>query len=303
MEFIEKQFLFGQHRFIAKDHVVHLQRKAYLKNKKNFIYALDSHFFFDRYFIFWLGGFFEKTGSFKIIKRKHFYFTFLLAHYQYKLLKWICYQLNFGTVLFNFKKLKFFLFIYRRTHVKIFGTILVKTLIFKRTLRQFFLWVEYSKFIINLRDFDSVLQVNTPQLLHKGFFWGLLDSCARFKIYTRTSLTARFKLNVRFIFYCDLPIQERWFFKFLFKIFSFPIFTVRSSSVVRVILNTKEDCLILIKLLLRQKLFNRRLRITFLNWVDIFDYLYLRKIKYYRKQNFKKLLQYFYISSYLKTTK
>lgn len=294
MDFINKKYLLRQHRFVGKDSLIHLQRKKERQLNRFIVYVLDKELKFDFYFIVWFCGFFELSGEFKLVKLQKIYFAILLYFTSYKMLRWLRYQFNFGDVFYNFKKQKYFLFIFKFKHLRILIHLFNGYLNFFRSLRQFYLWLKYYSYFQKQNVSMSIPFSILFKLLPKAFFLGLIDNKANFKIYkSERKKGRRFKSRFRFVFFIDLPLYEKNFFSFLIKFFNRPVFLLRSTKTIRLVISAIEDYSVLIRLLYRFKLFNRLLRLRYENWKTALDYIILKNLKYRRPQHIRLLLERF----------
>lgn len=298
MKFLPLKYLLGGHRFVDKKHPLHKHRERYRLSVSRFVGIIDRDDLYDDYFMNWFCGLADPTCLFDIIRRGRVTrFLFVVFHYNNKLLRWVRYHFNFGLVFFSRKYKKFMFVVYKKPHLRVIINVLNGYLRTIRSLSQFYLWLKQYREERNM-IYSFLMPEHPLNLARTTYLLGLIDSLGRFKIYRTSNKDYQFKLKIRFVFYMDLPATEISLLRDLKDLFVSPHFFVRSSNTIRFLLTKIDDCSILSNYLLRHKPFNRYLKIKFLNWYSVLQYLHLKKIKYKRKDRLVHLLYNFRYNVY-----
>lgn len=293
MLFVEKKYLYRQHRYLYdSNHIIHKKREYTMRVLKRRTSILDRENSYDEYFMNWFCGFVDSSCFFKFSLAKKYLrptFFFMVFHKDYKLLRWIRYQFNFGEVIYTFKHKRFVYFVINHAHMLILIEVLNGYLRMLRSTRQFYIWLKYYNFCKNT---DYYFQINQePQnLVLTTYLMGLIDCLGHFRISQRLDADYKFKCRIRFSFYMDLPASEIELIKLLSQLFISPTLYVKSGNKIRFLLSKIDDCSILSGYLIRRRPFNRYLKMRFINWYTALQYLYFKKIKYRRKDRVFKLL-------------
>jgi hypothetical protein len=292
MEFIPKKFLLKQHRFLPKDHPIQEIRRKQIRHYKFALPVFDREIFYDYYFMNWFCGFCDPFYFLKIkINKKKISFNFTTYHHQYKLLRWVRYNFNFGEVGYSSRYKKYFYLVKNYSHLKILVNILNGYQQFIRSLTQMYLWLK----VFNIIKQRQKLSFIFPKLIFDDFFFtsylmGLIDVVGRLRMTRIPDKEIFFKYKIRFFFYLDIPSSEIIFLEQFKNLFIQPHFIVRSSKTIRFILYNANDLGVIGNYLIRKKPFNRILKIKFLNWFAALQYLRIKDIVYRRRDRLLQLL-------------
>lgn len=292
MEFIPKRFLLNQHRFIDKNNPIHEIRREKQRFYKNLVPILDREIRYDEYFMNWFCGFCDPYCFFKFkMKKNKPFFSFITYHQQYKLLRWVRYNFNFGEVDYANIYWRYYFLVTRRSHLLVLIEVFNGYFQMLRTLGQFYLWLKYYNKLKKTRYIFKIPS-SIPPLFSSTYFLGLVDAIGRIRMSRmhKPQFKYRFQFRVRFVFYMDIPSTEIRLLEELRCLFESPYFIVRSSKTIRFLISKSSDLGILSSYLIRHKPFNRPLKVRFLNWFAALQYLRLKNIKYRRKDRFFELL-------------
>jgi hypothetical protein len=291
MEFIPKQFLLRQHRFLPKDHPIQEMRLKQIRYDKFLIPTFNRNVFFDYYFMNWFCGFCDPFCFFKIkLQNKKIFFYFITYHRQYKLLRWVRYNFNFGEVGYATAYKKHFYFVKNYRHLQLLVSIFNGYFQFIRSLKQIYIWLKIYGSIKKRQKIKFLLPSLNYKFFDTSYLMGLIDVVGRLRMTRIPDQFVFFKYKIRFFFYMDIPSSEITFLENFRKLFVQPHFIVRSSKTIRFILYNAKDLAVLGGYLLRKQPFNRILKIKFLNWFAALQYLRVKKIVYRRRDRLLQLL-------------
>jgi hypothetical protein len=296
LAFIPQKYLLRQHRFLDLRHPYHMEKyRMDIKNRKQMFYFSRS-IFFDMYFMNWFCGFCDAYCLFQLnIENNKKNCSFITYHQQYKLLRWVRYNFNFGLVDFAKKYNRYFYFVKRKKHLLILIEVFNGFLQMSRTQRQFYIWLKSFNQNSKIKVAHKMQTSLITNLFDNSYLMGLIDTTGRltfavgsYKKYGKHSYDFGYK--TRFVFYMDLPATEIILLNELKKLFSSPYFIVRSSKTIRFLLIRACDLGTLGNYLMRKKPFNRLFKIKFFNWFAALQYLRLKDIKYPRRDRFRELI-------------
>lgn len=303
MEFIPKKFLFRQHRFLPKEHPIQTLREKQIRYDKFSVPILDRNKFFDYYFMTWFCGFCDPFCFFKIkLKNKKIYFYFITYHTQFKLLRWVRFNFNFGEVSYSKPYKKYFFLAKNYNHLNLLLTVFNGYFQFIRSLKQIYLWIKVFNIIKKRQQKKFILPHINKNFFSNSYLMGLIDVVGRLRMTRIPDQFIFFKYKIRFFFYIDVPSSEIIFLENFRKLFFRPHFIVRSSKTIRFILYNASDLAVVGNYLVRKQPFNRILKIKFLNWFAALQYLRVKKIVYRRRDRLLQLL-YRYANYYYKPRK
>lgn len=297
LAFIPQKYLLRQHRFLDLTHPYHFEKYRMDKKNRNQLFYFSRSIFYDMYFMNWFCGFCDAYCLFQVnFKNKKQTYSFITYHPQYKLLRWIRYNFNFGIVAFAKQYNRYFYLVNQKRHLLILIEIFNGFLQMLRTQRQFYLWLRYFNLKYNLQIQHKIQKSLIKNFFENSYLMGLIDMTGRFTFAVGTyrkygKHNYDFGYKTRFVFYMDLPATEINLFNELKKWFLSPYFIVRSSKTIRFLLIRANDLEILGNYLMRKKPFNRILKIKFFNWFAALQYLRLKDIKYPRKDRFRELVK------------
>lgn len=298
LAFIPEKYLLRQHRFLEPDHPYHFAKYKMDKKNRSQLFAFSRDNFFDMYFMNWFCGFCDAYCLFQIDYSKNSLgqYSFITYHQQYKLLRWVRYNFNFGDVQFTPKLNKYFFLVKQRRHLLILINIFNGFLQMIRTQKQFYLWLKYFNLKYKLIIPHKVYTPLIYTLFDNSYLMGLIDTTGRltfavgsYRKYGKHSYDFGYK--TRFVFYMDIPATEIPLLNELKNLFLSPYFIVRSSKTIRFLLVRADDLGILGNYLMRKKPFNRLFKIKFFNWFAALQYLRLKDIKYPRRDRFRELIR------------
>lgn len=303
MEFIPQKFLFKQHRFLPKEHPIQKYHLKQVRENKYFVPTLSRERFFDYYFMNWFCGFCDPFCFFKVkIKNKKIFFYFITYHTQYKLLRWVRYNFNFGEVTYSSAYKKYSYLVKNYSHLRLLLQVFNGFVQFIRSIRQIYLWLKIFNKIKKRQQINFILPKFLNEFFHTSYLMGLIDVVGRLRMTRIPDRFVFFKYKIRFFFYIDIPSTEILFLEKFKKLFIQPHFIVRSSKTIRFILYKASDLAIIGNYLVRKQPFNRILKIKFLNWFAALQYLRVKKIVYRRRDRLLQLL-FRYASYYYKPRK